>query len=123
MEIVPNDNEFDKRLNSKTKKGNNGYKSFRQAKKAMGPAGEGKDWHHIVEQCQANKSGFDVQLINNPKNLISIDKGIHHKISGYYSKIDSQVCETMRIRDWLAGQSFDVQYKFGMDVIKMLGGM
>ena len=41
----------------------------------MRPAGKGKDWHHIVEQCQANKSGFDVQ------------------------------------------------YKFGIDVIKMFGGM
>lgn len=119
----PNDDNFDNRLNSNTTNANKGYKSFRQAKKAMGPAGKGRDWHHIVEQCQVKKSGFDVQMINNEKNLISIDKGLHRKISGYYGSIDPEFCDTMKIRDWLAGQSYQAQYEFGLNVIKMFGGM
>lgn len=120
---TPNDDEFDKKLNTKTNNGNKGYKSFRQAKQAMGPAGKGKDWHHIVEQCQVKKSGFDIQQINSPDNLIAINKEIHHKISAYYSRIDKTVCGTMRVRDWLAGQSYQTQYDFGIKIIKMFGGM
>ena len=81
------------------------------------------DWHHIVEQCQIKRSNFDVQLIQNPRNLISIDRGVHRKISAYYSRIDPYYSSTMRIRDWLNGQSYEVQYEFGLKVIKMFGGM
>ena len=119
-----NDNEFRNRLNSNTtNSGGQGYKSFSQAKRAIGSPGKGNEWHHIVEQCQIKKSGFDVQLINNPKNLVSIDKGLHHKISAYYSRIDSKISETVRVRDWLAGQSYQTQYNFGIGIIKMFGGM
>ena len=32
-----------------------GYKTFKTLKKRLGSPGEGNEWHHIVEQCQANK--------------------------------------------------------------------
>lgn len=35
-----------------------GYSSFSAFKKAMGPAGPGKTWHHIVEQTPNNLSRF-----------------------------------------------------------------
>ncbi len=117
------DDNFDNRLNSNTTNASKGYKSFRQAKKAMGPAGEGRDWHHIVEQCQVKKSGIDVQLINSERNLISIDRGLHRKISSYYSRNNRNLDKPMKIRDWLAGQSYEAQREFGINVIKMFGGM
>jgi len=61
-----------------------GFDSFSDAKKYLGSAGEGNQWHHIVEQSHIKKSGFNTQLIQNTDNLIAVDKIIHAKISGYY---------------------------------------
>ena len=100
---------------------NKGYNSFSQVKKAVGSPGAGNQWHHIVEQSQIRKSGFDVQLIQNPKNLLSVSKGVHQQISGYYSSVQD-FSNGMRVRDWLAGQSYQAQYNFGIGIIQMFGG-
>ena len=42
-----------------------GFDSFNDAKKFLGSPGEGNQWHHIVEQSQIQKSGFETQLIQN----------------------------------------------------------
>lgn len=96
---------------------NQGYSSFGKLKKAIGSAGEGKHWHHIVEQSQIKKSGFSSELINNTNNIIAIDHETHMKITGYYKRIYGDT--GMSLRDYLAGQSYDTQYKVGMDVLKM----
>lgn len=101
---------------------NKGYNSFRQVKKAIGSPGTGNQWHHIVEQSQIRKSGFDVQLIQNPKNLIPISKSVHQQISAYYSSIQP-ISNGMTVRNWLAGQSYQLQYDFGIGIIKMFGGL
>ena len=65
---------------------NQGYNAFQELKEAIGSAGNGKYWHHIVEQSQIGKSGFISQQINNTSNIIAIDSAVHAKISGYYNK-------------------------------------
>ena len=97
-----------------------GYDSFKAFKKANGPAGPGKEWHHIVEQSQIEKSGFSPKRIHNMNNMVAIDKEVHRKISNFYT---SNYLETgMRTRNWLAGQSFETQYKFGLEVLRRFGG-
>lgn len=76
------------------------------------------EWYHVVEQCQIKKSGFDVHMIQNEKNIVSITKGVHRKISGDYSRILPNT-NGLRVREWLVGQSYETQYEVGMDVIKM----
>lgn len=94
--------------------------TFNDAKKALGSAGEGKQWHHIVEQSQINKSGLDPTQIHNTNNLVAIDKATHAKISGYYSSKQAFTGgET--VRNWLAGQSYETQYEFGVNIIKDYG--
>ena len=93
-----------------------GFDNFKQLKKEIGSPGEGKEWHHIVEQCQINKSGFSSNMIQNANNIIAIDKKTHRAISGYYSSIQD-FSNNMTVRSWLAGQSFEVQYNFGLYVI------
>jgi len=39
----------------------------------MGKAGEGKEWHHIVEQNQVGKNGITPQQIYNTKNTVALD--------------------------------------------------
>ena len=95
-----------------------GFDTFNQFKQAMGPAGDDFEWHHIVEQCQIEKSGFGPRMIHNPNNMVPIPKATHRKISGYYSsKLD--FTDGLTVRNWLAGQSFEKQYQFGLDVIQM----
>ena len=115
------------KIGSKTEKivvrASEGFKSFDALKRSIGSAGEGKVWHHIVEQCQAKttRSGFDVKLIQNPNNVIAIDKATNEAINGYYSSTKFLFTGGNTVRDWLTGQSFEEQYKFGMQVLKDFG--
>ncbi|MGI6745672.1 MAG: RHS repeat-associated core domain-containing protein [Acutalibacteraceae bacterium] len=97
---------------------NKGYNSFSQLKSVIGSPGVGSEWHHIVEQSQINKSGLSPQMINNVNNIISINQDAHRAISGYYSSIQP-FSEDLRVRDWLAGKSFQAQYEFGLGVIEL----
>lgn len=47
-----------------------------------------------------------------------INKTTHRAISGYYSSVQP-FTNGMIVRNWLAGQSFNAQYEFGINVIKM----
>ena len=75
---------------------------------------------NIVEQSQIKKSGFDPTQIHNTNNLIAVDKATHAKISGYYSSKQA-FTGGKTVRDWLAGQSFEAQFEFGIDVLKKFG--
>ena len=80
--------------------------------------------HHVVEQCQKTKSGFSDAQIQAPSNKVVLDYSVHRKISGFYSSKQPSITgsTTMRVRDWLAGQSFEFQTKFGWDIIRKYGG-
>ncbi len=95
-----------------------GYDTFKQLKNALGSPGEGNEWHHIVEQSQIIKSGFSPQIIQNTNNIYAVSKTTHHAISGYYTSIQP-FTGGLRVRNWLAGQSYEYQYEFGLNVIKM----
>ena len=110
-----------KKLDRAFKLGGKEFKTFKQAKAFLGPAGEGKHWHHIVEQSQIKKSGFKSTKINNTNNLIAIDDKIHAKISGHYSS--KEYSSGKIVRNHLAGQSFGNQYKYGVKMIKEFGVM
>ena len=98
-----------------------GFVDYNDFKKIYGSAGEGKEWHHIVEQSQIEKSGFDPKLINNGGNIIPIDAATHRKVSGYYKRLVPGT--NMSFRDWLAykGFSYEQQAKIGEYVLEMYG--
>ena len=101
------------------------FNNFAALKEALGFAGEDKQWHHIVEQCQIKKSNFDIGDINTFSNVKATPNKIHQAISGYYSK-NVKNAENFtgllpsnfngRVRDWLTNQSFEDQYEFGLKV-------
>ncbi|XWU86951.1 hypothetical protein ACN6A1_04600 [Myxococcus virescens] len=62
--------------------------SFSGLKSALGSAGPGKNWHHIVEQTPGNVERFGPHVLHNTENVIAIDEGIHRQISAYYSSKD-----------------------------------
>ena len=98
-----------------------GYSSFRKLKKSIGSAGEGNDWHHIVEQSQIRLSGFESEQINNTSNIIAVDHDTHMKITGYYNSKAYDFTGGLSVREWLSGQSFEQQYEFGMETLRTFG--
>lgn len=89
----------------------------------MGPVGTGQAWHHIVEQAPGNVAKFGPEAIHNTGNLIKLPNGagsIHSRISGYYSSIQP-FTNGQTVRQWLANQSFQQQYKFGIQTLKSYG--
>ena len=100
---------------------NQGFETFADLKKAIGPAGEGKHWHHIVEQSQIVKSGFSAQQVHNTSNIIAVDATTHAKITGYYNTKTFDFTGGLSVREWLVGQSYEYQYEFGLDVLRKYG--
>ena len=95
------------------------YKSYTAFKKAHGPAGEGLEYHHIVEQSQIKKSGFASELINNGNNMIPLDKKTHRTISSYYSTKNPITGKTLR--EELMGKSFEEQTRIGLEILEIHG--
>lgn len=100
-----------------------GFSSFKDLKTHLDSPGDGKVWHHIVEQSQITGSGFSSGQVNNINNVIAIPHGkgsIHAKISGYYSS-KQFFTGGKTVRQWLAGQDFKTQFDFGMNLLKEYG--
>lgn len=102
---------------------NQGFDTFKDFKKTFGAAGDGKEWHHVVEQSQIKKSGFSPQSIHNSSNMISLDKSIHRKITGHYNTKKFAFTNGLSVRDWLALQSFEEQYDYGIKILKKFGAL
>jgi RHS repeat-associated core domain len=100
---------------------NGGFNSFHRLKKYLGSPGVGNQWHHIVEQSQIGKSNFAKDLIHNVNNVTSISKDVHEQITAYYNTTTFDFTGGLSVRNWLAGQSFEVQYQFGLEVLEKFG--
>ena len=94
-----------------------GFGTYGKFKSEIGSAGEGKQWHHIVEQNQITKSGFPAEQVHNTNNIVEIDRTTHIEISSYYSSKQS-FSNGMTVREWLVGQSFEAQYAFGLEIMR-----
>lgn len=97
-----------------------GYQTFRQFKDAYGRAGDGKAWHHIVEQTPANINKFGAEMIQNARNIVKLQHGagtLHNAISAYYSSKIPEISGNMTIRAWLQTKSYDFQYNFGLETL------
>ncbi|WP_164002742.1 hypothetical protein [Pyxidicoccus caerfyrddinensis] len=100
-----------------------GYKawgSFSGFKKAMGPAGKNKEWHHIVEQTPGNVTRFGPQALHNTENITPLDKSLHTDVSALYSSIRHSITQsyTQTVRQWSSTQSYEVQREFGLLAIE-----
>ncbi len=61
--------------------------SFSGLKSALGSAGPGNHWHHIIEQTPGNVERFGPHAIHNADNVIPLEEGLHTRVSGFYSSI------------------------------------
>jgi len=102
-------------------KAGKGFDSFDALKRQVGPAGAGKQWHHVVGQTSGNVNRFGAQSVHNTSNVVALDTKLHEAVSGYYSS-KAPFTEGLTVRDWLSKQSFESQREFGMDTIRRFGG-
>ncbi|MFL5348903.1 MAG: hypothetical protein ACJ8AT_29240 [Hyalangium sp.] len=94
--------------------------SFSGLKNALGSAGEGQQWHHIVEQTPGNVERFGPHALHNTENVIPLEKGLHTRISALYSSIRGNITgsNSLTVRQWLSTQSYEAQRKFGLLAIE-----
>ncbi|NPC74703.1 hypothetical protein D7Y27_34045 [Corallococcus sp. AB004] len=96
--------------------------SFSGFKKAMGPAGKNKEWHHIVEQTPGNAKRFGPQSLQNTENIIPLDKTLHSDVSAFFSSIRRDITGSpLTVRQWLSTQSYEAQRDFGLLAIENVG--
>nr|WP_244227610.1 hypothetical protein [Corallococcus aberystwythensis] len=99
--------------------GSRAWASFSGFKKAMGPAGPGQEWHHIVEQTPGNVNRFGPQAVHNKDNVIPLEKSLHSRISSFYSTIRRDLTGSpLTVRQWLSTQSYAAQREFGLQAIE-----
>lgn len=96
------------------------FKSMRDFKKAMGSAGEGKNWHHIVEQTPGNVERFGPEALHNTENVMAVETDVHVKISAYYSS-KQKFTGGIVVREWLRTQSYAEQRAFGLRTLRQFG--
>ena len=96
--------------------GHRAWGSYSGFKSAMGSAGNGKEWHHIVERTPGNTKRFGGEALHNTENVIALDKALHTEMSRLYSSIRWRITgsHTMTVREWLSGQSYEAQRAFGL---------
>lgn len=96
------------------------YSSFKSFKRARGPAGPGKEWHHIVEQTDGNVGRFGPKAIHNTENIVALDKDLHTRVSAFYSSknISATGSDALTVRQWLRAQSYDAQRAFGLRALE-----
>ncbi|MBW8371474.1 MAG: RHS repeat-associated core domain-containing protein [Thiobacillus sp.] len=99
-----------------------GFRSFDAFKRAAGPAGQGQQWHHVVEQTPKNVGTFGPEAVHNSQNLVKVPTEIHQKISGHYSS-KPPFTYPQTVREWLGTQSFDAQREYGMKILKDYGAL
>jgi hypothetical protein len=96
------------------------YGAFQKtdAEKYYGPAQDGYEYHHIVEQ--GSESGeIPEALLNSTNNIVKIPKLVHEEISAEYSRNYSNT--GMSLRKWLRMQPYDVQRAKGLEVMRKFG--
>ena len=99
---------------------------MRDFTKVYGAAPKGMDWHHYVEQRLAKNGTFGPTLIYSTENSVLIRSGAnspHTAISAYYSSKRTFTGD-QTVPQWLSGQSFEFQMRYGKDIYnKVINGL
>jgi len=92
------------------------FRSDHELRNFLGPAGPGREWHHIVEKRLAGRDGFPVEMIHATDNIISLPVEVHRRISARMSEKNPSF-GSLTHRHWMERFSFGEQYNMGLDLI------
>ena len=92
------------------------FRSEDELRRYLGPAGPGREWHHIVEKRLAGRDGLPVEVIHSTDNIISLPVDVHRWVSVRMSSRAGEFQEIVR-RFGVERLTFGDQYNFGLDLI------
>lgn len=93
------------------------FRSFREFKEYMGSAGEGNEWHHIVEQRLAENGRFPPEEIHNTDNIVKLPRDVHLCVNARMSSL-RRYSDGLIVRKWLERMSFEDQFDIGLGMIE-----
>ena len=95
------------------------FKKIDELDKRFGAAGDGYEYHHIVEQ---NAEGdIPAAEINSTRNIVRIPRLLHQEINAEYARIPANAVERVTLRASLRGASFGVRYEEGLAAMRRVG--
>jgi hypothetical protein len=103
------------------KGGKQAFKNMKAFRKYYGSAGKDMHWHHIVGQHGKNIFQFGAEKIHNAGNIVKIPAKIHSKINAHYASRLPGMPKGMTVRSWLSKFPMDVQYKYGVQIMRKYG--
>ncbi len=86
--------------------------------KRFGPAGEGYEYHHIVEQGP-HAVLLPAEQLQSTSNIVRIPRLLHEEISSIYAT--SKGIGGISIRQAVRGEAFDVQREAGLRILRQVG--
>ena len=75
------------------------------------------EYHHIVEQAEEEINDFAPNAINSAANVVPTPSGVHAAISNFYGTAQPWL-QGISVRAWMAGQTWDVQWREGLEIWK-----
>lgn len=92
------------------------FRTETELRRYMGQAGQGREWHHIVEKRLAGREGFAAELIHSTDNIISLPIDVHPRVTAKMSSRSPRHGNVV-LRFWMEKLPFDEQYNLGLDLI------
>jgi hypothetical protein len=87
--------------------------------KQFGAAGDGWEYHHIVEQVSGGH--LSPRDINSTRNIVRIPKMLHEEINAEFEQLSRKSGWTMTNRAYLKGKPFEEQWQEGVRIMKKVG--
>ena len=97
------------------------FETFEAFKRKMHTAGDGKDWHHLVNKNPRNEARSGSLRLHCTDNVIPLDRAIHQKLSGFYNS-KQQESGAMLVRDWQSQFDWNTQRAYAIQKVRDLGG-
>ena len=93
------------------------FRSERELRNYLGPAGPGREWHHIVEKRLADKGIFPPEQIHSTDNIINLPVEVHRRVTARMSQVAPNA-DGRVLRSIVEEMSLEDQYNFGIRLIK-----
>jgi hypothetical protein len=100
------------------------YSAFTKAdlEKYFGRAGDGEDYHHIVEQS-ARSSEITDAMLQSTSNIVKIPRLLHEEINAIYATPRLLGGVNITPRDYLRGKSYQERYELGLTILREVGAL
>ncbi|WP_353647021.1 hypothetical protein [Mesorhizobium sp. WSM2240] len=93
------------------------FRNEDELRRYLGPAGPGREWHHIVEKRLAGREGFPPEKIHSTDNIVSLPIEVHRRVSARMSMRDKAYNFNIR-RFGIEKRTFAEQYDDGLDLVR-----